>query len=299
MEEQLVSIVIPTFNCAHFLPRALQSVLDQSYRKWEALVIDNHSIDNTDAVVNGFSDERIRLFKVHNHGVIAVSRNLGIREAKGQWIAFLDADDWWMADKLEAAVAALGQGSDLIYHDLIRVSAQPGLMPRHLIKTWDLRTPKYLDLLKYGNALTNSSVVVRRELLLKIGGLAEDPNLVGAEDLDCWLRLSQTTERLLRLPEAHGYYWIGSGNTSSPARTIVCLSELRRRHQKPDELTPVYYSPAWLSFAIGKAHFQLRRYGLAIDELSKITLAASPSLVFLKAYLLRLLVRAFALVRSA
>jgi GT2 family glycosyltransferase len=299
VEEQLVSVVIPTFNCAHFLSRALQSVLDQTYKNWEALVIDNHSLDDTDAVVRGFGDQRISLLKVHNHGVIAVSRNLGIREAKGRWIAFLDADDWWTADKLEVSLDALGQGNDLVYHDLIHVAAKPRVMPRHSIKTWDLHTPKYLDLINHGNALTNSSVVVRRDLLVEIGGLVEDPDLVGAEDLDCWIRFSRRTERLLRLPAAHGYYWIGSGNTSSPARAIVCLSALRRRHLEPDGQLHADYSPAWLSFAIGKAHFQLHQYDLAIGELSRISFASSPIMVFLKAHLFGLMVRLVALRQSA
>ncbi len=299
MEEQLVSVVIPTFNCAHFLSRALQSVLDQTYKNWEALVIDNHSIDDTDAVVGSFGDQRISLLKVHNHGVIAVSRNLGIREAKGHWVAFLDADDWWTTDKLEVSMVALGHGNDLVYHDLIHVSAKPGFMPRYSIKTWDLHTPKHRDLINHGNALTNSSVVVRRDLLVEIGGLVEDLELVGAEDLDCWIRLSQRTERLFRLPAAHGYYWIGRGNTSSPARTIVCLNALRRRHLVSDEQPHADYSPAWLSFAIGKAHFQLRQFDLAIGELSRISFAYSPVKVFLKARLLSLMVRLITLGRVA
>ena len=84
----LVSIVIPTYNHARYLGRALQSVLDQTYINWEAIIIDNHSTDNTDQLVASFSDSRIIYLKIHNNGVIASSRNAGIREAKGEWIAF-------------------------------------------------------------------------------------------------------------------------------------------------------------------------------------------------------------------
>ncbi len=91
----LVSVVIPTYNHARFLGRALQSVMDQTYKNWEVIIIDNHSQDNTDEIVEAFKDPRITLLKIHNNGVIAASRNMGIRAAKGEWIAFLDSDDHW------------------------------------------------------------------------------------------------------------------------------------------------------------------------------------------------------------
>ena len=89
----LVSVVIPTYNHARYLARALQSVLDQTYTNWEAIVIDNHSTDNTDEVMASFADSRITLLKIHNNGVIAASRNIGIRAANSEWITFLDSDD--------------------------------------------------------------------------------------------------------------------------------------------------------------------------------------------------------------
>jgi glycosyltransferase involved in cell wall biosynthesis len=89
----LVSVVIPTYNHARYLGRALQSVLDQTYKNWEAIVIDNHSTDNTAELIASFADQRITYLKIHNNGVIAASRNAGIRAAKGEWLAFLDSDD--------------------------------------------------------------------------------------------------------------------------------------------------------------------------------------------------------------
>ena len=98
----LVSVVIPTYNHARYLRRALQSVIDQTYTNWEVIVIDNYSKDSTDGVMASFTDPRIVYLKIHNNGVIAASRNVGIRKAKGDWIAFLDSDDFWTADKLQA-----------------------------------------------------------------------------------------------------------------------------------------------------------------------------------------------------
>lgn len=271
LEEQLVSIVIPTFNCAHFLSRALQSVLDQTYTNWEALVIDNHSLDNTDDVVRGFGDERIKLFKVHNQGVIAVSRNLGIREATGRWVAFLDADDWWKSCKLELSVHALSKGADFVYHDLMRAGPPShNLFSRRIIRSRRLLHPVYENLVNYGNALLNSSVVVRRDLLVSVGGLSENPRLVAAEDFECWLRIARLTDHFHRIPGAHGYYWIGNANTSSSGRTLVCLSELRDHYLLLREPGVELYSPPWLSFALAKANYEVSDYDACQAELKKL-----------------------------
>ena len=90
-----VSVVIPTYNHAKFLGKALESVIYQTYRNWEVIVIDNKSTDGTRQVIENYKDPRIQYFKISNDGIIAKSRNLGINVAKGEWIAFLDSDDWW------------------------------------------------------------------------------------------------------------------------------------------------------------------------------------------------------------
>src|SRR3990172_8575884 len=121
----LVSVVIPTYNHARFLGRALQSVLDQTYTNWEAIVIDNHSQDNTDEIVDSFRDPRIILLTIYNNGVIAASRNMGIRAAKGEWIAFLDSDDWWTPNKIQVCLEQINDKVDLVYHSLKLVSETP------------------------------------------------------------------------------------------------------------------------------------------------------------------------------
>ena len=99
---ELVSIVMPSFNTARFLPETLQSVLDQTYENWELIIVDDCSSDDTDEVIKPYlKDERIRYFKNEKNSGAAVSRNRALKEAKGKWIAFLDSDDVWMPEKLE------------------------------------------------------------------------------------------------------------------------------------------------------------------------------------------------------
>lgn len=101
----LVSIVMPTWNCARFIGESIESVRRQSYRNWELLVVDDCSSDNTEEIVMSFGDSRIRYIRNAVNSGAAVSRNRALKEARGRWIAFLDSDDLWTADKLERQIA--------------------------------------------------------------------------------------------------------------------------------------------------------------------------------------------------
>jgi len=204
----LVSVIIPTFNHANYLGRAIQSVLDQTYVSWEAIIIDNHSTDNTDDIMIGFTDPRITYLKIHNNGVIAASRNAGIRAAKGEWIAFLDSDDWWMVNKLQSCFDRINDKVDLIYHDMEIVNDHPKLFSRKIIKSWQLKSPVLVDLLLNGNTIVNSSVLVRKRLLQQIGGINESVEMIASEDYNTWLRIANITEQFVYLPQRLGYYLV-------------------------------------------------------------------------------------------
>jgi glycosyltransferase involved in cell wall biosynthesis len=101
MEKGLVSIIMPSWNMGQFIAESIQSVIDQTYINWELLIVDDCSTDNTDEVVSAFKDERIRFFHNAMNSGAALTRNYALREAKGEWIAFLDSDDLWTPEKLE------------------------------------------------------------------------------------------------------------------------------------------------------------------------------------------------------
>jgi glycosyltransferase involved in cell wall biosynthesis len=222
----LISIVIPTYNHGTYLKRALQSVLDQTYLNWEAIVIDNHSTDDTGEIMTNFTDQRIKYLKIHNNDVIAVSRNAGINIAKGEWIAFLDSDDWWTEDKLEICFKNINDEIDLVYHDLEIKYTHPRFLDRKKIKSRHLKKPVLVDLLVDGNAISNSSVIVRKKFFDEINGIDENKNLVAAEDYNTWLRIANLTDQFLYIPEKLGFYLIHNQSTSNkdmsvPARQAV------------------------------------------------------------------------------
>lgn len=103
---ELVSIIMPSYNTGRFIKETIDSVISQTYKNWELLIVDDCSTDNTyDVVSNFLGDERINFFKNEKNSGAAVSRNKALREAKGKWIAFLDSDDLWTPEKLERQIS--------------------------------------------------------------------------------------------------------------------------------------------------------------------------------------------------
>lgn len=277
-----VSIVIPTYNRARDLRRALASVIAQTVPRWEAWVVDNHSIDDTDDVVNSFGDARIRLVKVKNDGVIAVSRNLGIELSQGEYIAFLDSDDWWSPRKLEESLEYLEQGADVVYHDMFLATTTGQKMFWRKDRARKLYSPVFQDLLANGNALKNSSVVARRTVLQRIGGLSEDPGMIAAEDFDAWLRAARITERFRKIPHTLGYYWAGGGNTGSAERTLRHLEALEKLYATDVDKLQIEHGLWWVNYSRARACYLSGQYVEARKALRKVRWREVPILIAVK-----------------
>jgi len=286
----LVSIVIPTYNRERDIARALKSVLAQTYPKWEALIVDNHSIDNTGDVVRSFNDTRIKLFKIHNDGVVAASRNEGIRQATGEYIAFLDSDDWWLPRKLEVSLQYLKQGADVVYHDLFVATKTRQKIFFKIARTRDLRSPPFDDLIANGNGLNNSSVVVRKDLLHAINGLSEDRNLIAAEDYDAWLRIARLGGTFKRIRKTLGYYWKGGGNLSNPNRLFENLDAIEERYADAISEVGAHRSIYWIAYNKGRAHYLLASYETAKRNLKLIRWRQAPFPIYIKSRWMLLLI---------
>ena len=209
----LFSVIIPTYNHANFLGKALESIIEQTYNNWEAIVIDNYSTDETSKVIDKYKDSRIKYFKISNDGIIAKSRNLGIKVAKGNWIAFLDSDDTWTKDKLEICLKNIDEEVDFIYHKLeIIYDNSKSYLKRKKIVGRHLNKPILNDLLisviENGSAIGNSSVVVRKDILNKIGRISESKKMVASEDFNTWLRVAQITDQFKYINSRLGYYLV-------------------------------------------------------------------------------------------
>ncbi|MEO1429683.1 MAG: glycosyltransferase [Cyanobacteria bacterium J06633_8] len=182
-----ISVVIPVFNGQVTIQETINSILNQTFKDIEIIVINDGSTDKTLEIVNQIIDSRIKLFSYPNAGLSA-SRNRGIELAKGEYISFIDADDLWTTDKLELQWKALQSNpqADVAYSwtNYINESSQFIKSGRRIKANGDAFSKLLLT-----NFLENgSNPLIRKTALEKIGGF--DESLPAAEDKDMWLRLA-------------------------------------------------------------------------------------------------------------
>ena len=187
----LVSVVVPTFNHAEFLRRAISSVLEQTYTNFEVIIVDNNSTDHTNEVIKSFDDTRLNVYKVNNNGVIAVSRNYGVENSVGKWVAFLDSDDYWYSTKLASLSKSLVKDTeyDVLSTHEFKFNQSTGTKKKLFYGPLDGN--KYRSLLLYGNRLSPSATVVRRDFIIEHKvKFSEKSEFVTVEDYDYWLQLA-------------------------------------------------------------------------------------------------------------
>ncbi len=125
MVDGLVSIIMPSWNTAGFIAESIQSVINQTYKKWELIIVDDCSTDNTDEVVASFKDDRIKYLKNEKNSGAALTRNRALQETEGEWIAFIDSDDLWMPEKLEHQIAFMKKnGYSLSYTEYEKIDEE-------------------------------------------------------------------------------------------------------------------------------------------------------------------------------
>jgi glycosyltransferase involved in cell wall biosynthesis len=224
----LVSVVIPTYNHAQFLRNALDSVIGQTFTRWEAIVVNNFSQDDTISVIESYDDPRIRYLNFANQGVIAASRNHGISKTSAPYIAFLDSDDIWYPQKLEKCMLRLEQGFDMVCHAETWVG--PGDRRRDVAYGPESRAT-YSQLLYEGNCISTSAVVVKREFVERVGGFSEQPSFITAEDYELWLKLARDGAKIGFVTDILGEYLIHDGNQSRAAlRNMEAVMAVVRHH---------------------------------------------------------------------
>lgn len=186
--DMAISVIIPTHNRADLLARALESVLAQSFRDLEIIVVDDASSDNTQAMLTTLmaKDNRIRVLSNASPQGGAESRNVGIAASRGKWIAFLDDDDMWLPNKLEKQLAALAKHPKAVACSCAYTVNYP-LKTRKVVKTPHLIACQ--ELLR-ANVLGGASVCICSAAILKqMGGF--DKKLRSSQDWDLWLRLCE------------------------------------------------------------------------------------------------------------
>jgi glycosyltransferase involved in cell wall biosynthesis len=189
MKNPAISIIIPTYNREKLILKALDSAFNQTFQDFEIIVVDDASTDNTEQVIRNLSNEKIRYFKLNKNGGQCIARNYGIKQALGDYIAFLDSDDEWLPEKLSAQMECFIKGPKelgCVYGLAYR--RDPVLDITDLIQQECFRGNIRQNLMNGFCPTTPSLFLVKKIALQEVDGF--DEKLITFVDLDLWLRLS-------------------------------------------------------------------------------------------------------------
>lgn len=224
----MVSVIIPTHDRARLLARAMRSVLAQSYRDIELIVVDDASTDDTERLVANFDDPRVRYIRHDSKLGAAAARNTGIRAARGSYIAFQDSDDEWLGEKLEKQMQVLRSSDvDIVYCGLLRCTDGSAVyIPEPHVK---VRQGDILVQLLHGNFVSTQTLLVRRACIENAGLF--DERLRRFQDWELAIRLAKTTPfRLVDEPLVIVHATPGN-LSSSDAAGAEALEMILERHQ--------------------------------------------------------------------
>lgn len=235
--DDLVSIIIPAYNAEKYIKDTITSVIKQTYTKWEMVIVDDASNDNTNKIINKYQqkDKRIKMINLLNNQGVANARNIAIQNAKGRYIAFLDADDAWEKEKLEKQIDFMKQNQfAFTYHDY-------KLLDLSNNKEKIISVPKQLDynnLLKGNRTGSCLTVCLDRKIIKDI----YFPK-AKHEDYICWLNiLKQYNIVAFGLNETLGTYKVGKKSISSnKLQSAIWNWKVYRESQKLSIMKSIYY----------------------------------------------------------
>lgn len=207
--DRLVSIITPSHNSAKFIAETIDSVIAQTYSTWEMIIVDDCSIDDTRLIVASYAarDERIRLIVLERNGGAAVARNTAIKAARGRWIAFVDSDDLWTADKLEKQIAFM-RASDCAFS-----FASYERMDEDGCYVSTVRVPNRIS---YSQLLKNNVIACLTAVYdtSKLGKILM-PDIRKGQDYGLWLMLLKLTGEAMGMCEVLGCYRLRRSSISS------------------------------------------------------------------------------------
>lgn len=214
MEKELISIITPTYNCAKFIGKTIESVLNQTYQNWEMIIVDDASKDNTEEVVSTYKDERIKYIKLEENGGAAKARNRAMEEAKGNYMAFVDSDDLWKSDKLEKQIKYMKENNYNFCCTAYEQIDEEGNKLDRIIKT--KKKADYNRIL-LDCPVGNSTVMYNVDKL----GKFEVPNIRKRNDDALWLQILKKEKYIYGMDEVLMEYRIRQNSISSNKLDLV------------------------------------------------------------------------------
>ena len=247
----LVSIIVPVHNAAGSLHRALRSVLSQTLTDYELILVDDCSADESSRILRKYCelDERVRLYSTATNSGPGVARNVGLRSAKGRYIAFLDADDFWIRNKLEQQVRCFEDDEVILSHTRVILLNTRG----DIVGILGGRKEMHLFDMYVGNHVTMSSAMVRADLI----GADEMPEIRNREDYAYWISLLRRNSGYIGyVPEfLVGYVKMPGSVSSSILRNVV---DTYRMYVSEVGMSPVQAAMLVMVFSCFKFYKEVR-----------------------------------------
>jgi glycosyltransferase involved in cell wall biosynthesis len=220
-QSEMVTVVMPMYNDEKFVKKAIESVLQQTYSNLELIIVDDCSKDSSVEIVRSFSDKRIRFFENAANSGAAFSRNVALRNAKGVWIAFLDADDLWVKDKLEKQISFMHRNGFLFtYAEYQEIDTNGQSLHKHISGPKNINL-KIMHHLSYPGCLT----VMYKASLLPYP-LQVDPALKKRNDDAMWLQVVRYSNCHL-LPDTLGFYRVRGDSISHVSKLKLLIFHYR------------------------------------------------------------------------
>lgn len=233
--EPLVTIITPCYNSADFIIPTINSVLEQTYPNWELIVIDDCSKDNTCQIIEEFAKQQnnISLIKLEKNGGVANARNIGLEQAKGKYIAFLDSDDIWMKDKLTKQVTYMEEkGLPMTFCAYNRINEEGDVISRKIQAPFSVN---YRQLLSHNVIIFSTSLALRSV----IG--ATRFKKAGHEDWIFWLDIFKKPFNGYGINEPLVLYRIRKGSVSANKLKVIGFTwKILREHEKLGLLQSMY-----------------------------------------------------------
>lgn len=242
MEEPLVSIITPVYNSEKYISETIESVLNQTYKNWEHLIVDDCSTDNSWQLIQKYAekDERIKIYRLDKNSGPGVARNHAIKEAKGKYIAFLDSDDIWVPYRLERHVSFMMTGKYQFSHSSYGFLSQDGKV---LSKIYVVRKEPvtYRYLLKKTD-ISCLTAVYDQELI----GKHYMPEIRRKQDYGLWLAILKKGYNSAPYPEVLAYYRQRKGSATSRKHQLVFQHyKFLRTYEKLGIFPSLWYTLCW------------------------------------------------------
>jgi glycosyltransferase involved in cell wall biosynthesis len=266
----LVSVIVPVYNRENYIDGTIKSILEQSYQSIEIIVINDGSSDNSLLILKQLVEQypnKIVIIDQKNQGQ-TIARNNGIRQAKGEFIAFLDSDDLWLKDKLQKQLPLFKNNVGLVYSGIYTIDAMNHILNQELCDK-EIKGDIYHQLL-IKNRMTGGTVIVKKMVLDQVGLF--DETLNAAENWDLWLRISKhslvdyVNEPLMK-------YRVHAGNMSKDALLMLSVTQriLSKYLEKSTDIPQEIYQQAYahLYYRTGVYYFSQFQYQEARLNLHK------------------------------